>query len=687
MAPTPEKKKKAEKVKPKVQEEADDEDALLDGQSGDFIDSFIVLCAIRFLVNKIMALVSKKPEEEEKEGDKKKKAAAVKEEEVLPFKEKAMEIAMRNTLPLFLMTTFVLTCALIIGGEDFDGRADRPKEVVDDYYGTLGVARDAETGEVKRAYKTLARRWHPDKNPNCSTCQETFSKIAVAYETLSDEKKRAEYDETGGIATSELKSPRSVPLTADNFHELVTFSNEVWIVQIFKPDDAGCAQFHPFWEHEIQKHGHLVRFGRVDVTNDQAKWLPVKYRVLPTVLKFSKHLGAMPEIFPITAMHETPQMLLKFVLTSFPNVGLPLHLDKYALQSWLGSSGRRHKVLLAIPGKSEEERYKSHLGCRKLAAQWSELFEFRTADPAVIRDLPAGAVPQEVRDAMPPQKFDGQQASVIFFPSGGGSPPRLSVKVDWPASDEDLMLKLVELAQLAVPVLDARTAELMCRSLATRRVYCLVLLDPSEQEVVQVFEQLKDSRTQYMKEVAEIREGGGTVGEEEDNFVVSAVRLYKQPRGLQASVAMCRAPAFDKLETVTEGSSAMLLDLDTGRVASLKGMTSFRGIYPHIAYEETLKWVEDLLHPFLSFPDCDETVWQHVKRSLRTAPLWETLVQLLTVLFLLEATAKAAYERSVKWLAGAVALLLLVLLRSPPFLRKMSGYLPGALFPPSALMA
>merc|ERR1719409_843568 len=247
------------------------------------------------------------------------------------FKEVAREQWKKNAIPIFLLIVGFWTCLLIIGGESFGDREDKPREAAEDYYGTLGVTRDADTADVKRAYKTLARCWHPDKNPNCTTCQDTFSKIAVAYETLADDKKRAAYDESGGIATAELKSPRSVPLTRDNFDQLVTYSNDVWIVQIFKPDDGNCAQFHPFWENQIQKNGHLVRFGRVDITNDLGKWLPVKYRVLPTVLKFGRHLSS-PEIFPITAVHETPQMLMKFVLTSFPNIGLPLHIESNALK-------------------------------------------------------------------------------------------------------------------------------------------------------------------------------------------------------------------------------------------------------------------------------------------------------------------------------------------------------------------
>ena len=65
--------------------------------------------------------------------------------------------------PLGLMAIFVATCAIIIAGENLDRQIDRQVETVEDYYGVLGVTRDAETGDIKRAYKTLAKRWHPDR--------------------------------------------------------------------------------------------------------------------------------------------------------------------------------------------------------------------------------------------------------------------------------------------------------------------------------------------------------------------------------------------------------------------------------------------------------------------------------------------------------------------------------------------
>jgi hypothetical protein len=261
-----------------------------------------------------------------------------------------------------------------------------------------------------------------------------------------------------------------------------------------------------------------------------------------------------------------------------------------------------------------------------------------------------------------------------------------SAVIPWPSSEDDLVLQLLTLTELAAPTLSARSAELLCRSLAIRRVYCLILLDPPDADMSRAIGELKESRKQYANEVAEIRAGGGEVTEDEDNFVVHALRLWRQPKGLQPSIATCNAPKFMQVENMLNGSRAFLMDMDTGRLASLKVLSSFRGIYPSIAYEDSLTWVDDVLHPFLSLPDCDEGMLPHLVRTLRVAPVWELLVQLLTVLLLLEAMAKGVVERSLKWTGGACALILLLLLRSPPFLRRTSAYLPYFLFSPPVLI-
>src|SRR5512144_500461 len=70
----------------------------------------------------------------------------------------------------------------------------------EDYYRVLGVERDASTEELKKAYRKLALRYHPDRNPGDKEAEHRFKEINEAYEVLRDDQKRAAYDRFGHAA-------------------------------------------------------------------------------------------------------------------------------------------------------------------------------------------------------------------------------------------------------------------------------------------------------------------------------------------------------------------------------------------------------------------------------------------------------------------------------------------------------
>jgi len=84
----------------------------------------------------------------------------------------------------------------ILGTSTSQGSTART-EMAKDYYKTLGVARNASQDEIQKAYRELARKYHPDMNPDDKTAKKRFQEVQDAFDVLNDSKKREMYDRYG----------------------------------------------------------------------------------------------------------------------------------------------------------------------------------------------------------------------------------------------------------------------------------------------------------------------------------------------------------------------------------------------------------------------------------------------------------------------------------------------------------
>lgn len=75
-----------------------------------------------------------------------------------------------------------------------------------DYYEVLGINKNADASTIKKVYRKMAKKCHPDTNPGNKEAEERFKEITEAYEVLSDDEKRKLYDRYGHVAFDESAS-------------------------------------------------------------------------------------------------------------------------------------------------------------------------------------------------------------------------------------------------------------------------------------------------------------------------------------------------------------------------------------------------------------------------------------------------------------------------------------------------
>jgi len=94
-----------------------------------------------------------------------------------------------------------------------------------DYYEVLGISREADAEEIRKSYRKLAVKYHPDKNPGDHTAEDRFKELGEAYEVLSEPQKRAAYDQYGHAA---FDARQRASRGSGNFHDPFDIFREVF---------------------------------------------------------------------------------------------------------------------------------------------------------------------------------------------------------------------------------------------------------------------------------------------------------------------------------------------------------------------------------------------------------------------------------------------------------------------------
>lgn len=102
-----------------------------------------------------------------------------------------------------------------------------------DYYKILGVPKNSSAKEIKKAYYQLAKKYHPDSNKNDSECSKKFQEVSEAYEILSDDTKRKEFD-AFGTTTEQMNRNGAAGPTGHGFNQHWQYSSTINPEELFK---------------------------------------------------------------------------------------------------------------------------------------------------------------------------------------------------------------------------------------------------------------------------------------------------------------------------------------------------------------------------------------------------------------------------------------------------------------------
>ncbi|KAF7458641.1 putative DnaJ protein [Cryptosporidium felis] len=515
------------------------------------------------------------------------------------------ETIINLSLVLLIAIGLIFTIVLRTGEEfyEMNGKLKRNQNLTN-YYEVLGVTKKSSNMEIRKAFRKLSLRWHPDKNPNCEPCLHKFRDISEAYKILGDAEKRKVYDTTHGGEIETIPSA-AVTLTTENYDELVLLqTTSSWVIQVYTDHDELCRYFSSIWEESVDEMNKYYRFGRVhaEKENKLLKKLPINVKVYPAVFVITN--GYPYEIY--TKIYEpSSDSFIEFLSESFPNTMRILNSEKMIL-GWLRNNENTIKPKILI---TSNRQFPSIL-IRSLALKWKPIFEF---------SYYFGKENTKIFDGW---GIDPNKPHVITFTQFNRdtelSPDIIIIPLWGNEEDEEInknikdkqVLELIRkfssmpqrlehslfyLQQFYAPFVNTNNAKNLCESNGLNRIICLFILhekyDFSNQGHIQkIIRLLDNSREAYRNTKKNLlnndymKEGELYFGEAEEFFIQPVqVALNSKVSGIPS---MSKISGFMELLRNIKSPKLILIDLEGDRYSPIESLVL---VYQKI-HDEEINW-------------------------------------------------------------------------------------------------
>eukprot|EP00811_Abedinium_folium_P010602 NODE_1980_length_2319_cov_6.305657.p1 GENE.NODE_1980_length_2319_cov_6.305657~~NODE_1980_length_2319_cov_6.305657.p1 ORF type:complete len:722 (-),score=250.75 NODE_1980_length_2319_cov_6.305657:153-2234(-) len=509
------------------------------------------------------------------------------------------------------------------------------------FYDVMGVPRDSSAFDIKRAYKKLAVVWHPDKNPNCTKCEQRFAEISAAYAVLGDDEKREKYNQKRKSKERATKSSgASTVLTDESFAPLVLSSSDIWFLHVYDREDSDF--FEPVWIEMSEKLREVARFGSLEHESHKiaAEMLPQRIVVSPIIFAYNN--GRMTGSYVPSGRergNDAQKLFNRFVEEQMPQVKqFPNSDSTGALKVWWEQDGERPKVLVLYGLRATMKGGFASPGWMRVRGRahfWGETIDFAVAHTSSLKpDLlgeieglaePLREIAQERANSIP------AGVQIVIKQAGAARLGKLVESIEALSGEFDDLVPQLAITQ--APFLTMRNHEQLCGMFGQVRRLCLPMVDMSAKAVKQAMDELAESRALLLAELQEMKEA--TVEDDDGDSVVEeppliqAVQLSTRSPRFPSQPPASYRPGFHALRAAVDGKAAFLIELSTHRTVVTP--KSLHEVYQKVAYDDFqfVELPESLQSPLAWLADPAEPLKKQLKRDLMT---WTGMFAALVVI-------------------------------------------------------